>query len=269
MAYSPFEAGHRIRDTIMLLLICMAGFGTYYVYDIPSSVGMDISSALNITTTKLNTIFYSYYAMPSSFSACFGGYVVDRYLGLKNAGILFSSLVFISQFIISFGIKWQSVALIALGRIVTGVCNEPMGVVRSTYTAKYFDRAIFMGLVLAVSRAGSAGGFNVSPQILCSFSPSSLSCISAAERHHYKVSNGTGGSDYFIPDENMDIVLNALFWTFVVGAGASGLAVTAATSLGFIDEKLEKQRLARGGEMRKKKSPPNLNDVIKGDYRNS
>merc|ERR1712110_834204 len=122
-----------------------------------------------MTNQEFMFTFYSLYSFPSAISAIFSGFLIDNVFGLGLGGIVFAMIAVVSQLLILVGLLWDSPLFMGLGRFLHGAASEPLGVVRSTYNAKYFTDALYYGLVLAASRCGSVGGFLLTPQVLCYF----------------------------------------------------------------------------------------------------
>lgn len=177
-SYKPFKKGHYLIDTLLLILICMAGFSCYFTYDIPATIDVDINLNLGISVDQFMAYFYTAYSLPSALSAMMSGYIIS-WLGLGRGGMILAVFLTLAHLLLGLSMYTQSALLACLGRVLHGTASEPFGVVRSAFTAKYFNSALFYGLILAFSRAGSVGGIKLTPIILCYFKNDSPSCTVA------------------------------------------------------------------------------------------
>merc|ERR1719436_444030 len=91
--------------------------------------------------------------------------------------MILAFLLAVAHVMIAYAMYAKSSLLACAGRILHGSASEPFGVVRSAFTAKYFNSALFYGLILAFSRAGSVGGIKFTPIVLCFFKSDSPSCV--------------------------------------------------------------------------------------------
>jgi dipeptide/tripeptide permease len=53
----------------------------------------------------MNLALYSVYSWPNTILALFGGFIIDRYLGIRKAALLFCTSVFIGQVIFALGVQ--------------------------------------------------------------------------------------------------------------------------------------------------------------------
>ena len=66
----------------MLLFICLLTFGSYYCYDIPGALKGAFFRHFDGLTQLQYSLLYSLYSWPNTVQVFFGGYVMDRYLGM-------------------------------------------------------------------------------------------------------------------------------------------------------------------------------------------
>ncbi len=111
---------HRAYRYLVLFLICVLTFGGYYSYDLPGSLSYAYTdpSILNLSAFQYN-LLYSVYSWPNTILPFFGGYISDRWLGIRASTILFAVLVACGQTLVSFGITAKSFVLIIIGRTVS------------------------------------------------------------------------------------------------------------------------------------------------------
>lgn len=127
------------------------------------------------------------------------------------------------------------------GRFIHGATSEPLGVVRSTYNARYFNSALFYGLVLAMSRCGAVGGLIASPQIICSVFPLAPSCIAKSGDNSTEPNpvNGTVLPDGFDGDVDQykSEIQSAIVKAMVVGIAIIAIGTLMMVALGIIDKR--------------------------------
>ena len=163
---------------VVLIILCMGLFGSYYVYDLPAAtenqmsayfgvaasnstaVGDDDSSDDNSFGFKFN-LMYSVYSWPNVVLPFFGGLISDK-LGVRLTGVCFMFLIMMGQIITAIGcsIQNQTTAwyVMWLGRTVFGLGGESLSVAQSAFVAAYFqgkELAFAMGVNLALARVGS------------------------------------------------------------------------------------------------------------------
>lgn len=110
---------HRAYRYLVLFLICVLTFGGYYSYDLPGSLSYAYTdpSILNLSAFQYN-LLYSVYSWPNTILPFFGGYISDKWLGIRASTIMFAVLVACGQTLVSFGISAKSFLLIIIGRTV-------------------------------------------------------------------------------------------------------------------------------------------------------
>jgi MFS family permease len=128
---------------MILIAICFLTFGSYWVYDTPGAIQTPLTyyfaeSGMTYTNSD-NSLLYSVYSWPNVILAFFGGYIIDRFLGVRLGSLLFCSLVLLGQVIFSMGIQFSVYYVCVLGRFVYGLGGESLTVSQSTFTARWFD----------------------------------------------------------------------------------------------------------------------------------
>ena len=86
----------------VLIVACFLTFGSYYIYDFPGSLGTGHKGTIQqwfehhgkTYNQEDNQALYSVYSWPNTVLAIFGGLLIDKYLGLRRAMLLFTSLIF-------------------------------------------------------------------------------------------------------------------------------------------------------------------------------
>src|SRR5690348_4467420 len=85
---------------IVLFLICWLTFGSYWVYDTPGAIYIQLAKWFGGTqyyTENMNLSLYSVYSYPNIILGFFGGIIIDKFTGIRAGTMLFCGLVFIGQ----------------------------------------------------------------------------------------------------------------------------------------------------------------------------
>jgi len=161
----------------VLVFACILTFGSYYIYDFPGSIGTGEKSTIQSRfhaagknyNQEMNQALYSVYSWPNTVLAIFGGLLIDKFLGLRKAMILFVGLVFVGSVIFFFGVLSKQYALLIMGRVVFGLGGESLAVSQSAFVARWFKEgrgmALAFGITISFSRVGSSFNFLFSPEI--------------------------------------------------------------------------------------------------------
>ena len=72
--FETFSKKSKLNYWGFFFLICTAGFGIYFVYDLPGSIGIDFKSATGLDDEKFMFLFYMLYSYPSAITAILSGY---------------------------------------------------------------------------------------------------------------------------------------------------------------------------------------------------
>ena len=168
-ALSCFHPTKFIYRFVVLILICNITFGSYYCYDIPGALKGQLFDQFPEMTQLQYNLLYSLYSWPNTVQVFFGGYIIDRYLGVRRGCFICCSVLVAGQALVCYGVQTNSVALLLAGRFLFGVGGETLAVAQSAYAAQWFkgaELATAFGIVLSFSRIGSAVNFDVSPAVV-------------------------------------------------------------------------------------------------------
>lgn len=119
-----------------LIFICMLTFGPYYCYVLPGALEKEIERDLKITTTEF-TVFTSLYSWPNVVLCFFGGYLIDKVLGVRLGAILFSCLITIGQLLFGYGAYVNKTIVMDIGRFIFGLGGESVAVGKQSTKFKY------------------------------------------------------------------------------------------------------------------------------------
>ena len=156
----PKKFLHRM---IALALMSLIGLGSYFCYDNPGALQKQIKDAMQINTSDFSYL-YMWYSWPSSVVPVFGGYLMDRFLGIRLGTVIFASIIILGQLLFGIGGLIQSFDLMQLGRFVFGIGGESLAVAQNTYAVNWFkgkELKMAFGFQLSISRVGSAINFMV------------------------------------------------------------------------------------------------------------
>ena len=152
------------QKAVAILLICMLGFGSYFVYDMPGALISQIKDTMDITSTEFG-LMYSLHSWPNAILPVIGGVLVDKYIGLRKSAVIFSFFIVLGQYMTAMGAFFDSWILMIVSRFVFGIGVESLAVAQNTYASAWFrGEALNMvfGLSLSIVRIGSSLTFIVS-----------------------------------------------------------------------------------------------------------
>lgn len=148
---------------LILVLICILGFGNYFCYDAPSPLEKEIEGAMSVSTSQFTSL-YALYSWPNVIMCFFGGLLIDRVLGFRLGAIIFLGLLLIGQMLLAFGAFAGQFWMMQLGRFVYGLGGESLSVAQNTYVVAWFkgkELNTVFGFQITISRAGSFLALNV------------------------------------------------------------------------------------------------------------
>ena len=154
---------------VVLILICNITFGSYYCYDIPGALKGDLFSHFPGMTQLQYNLLYSLYSWPNTVQVFFGGYIIDRYLGVRCGCAICCIVLVAGQALVCLGVQVRDVEMVLSGRFLFGIGGETLAVAQSAYAAQWFkgaELATAFGIVLSFSRIGSAVNFDISPAVV-------------------------------------------------------------------------------------------------------
>ncbi|UCC71989.1 MAG: MFS transporter [Gemmatimonadota bacterium] len=137
----------------VLVVISLAMFGNYYVYDAVSPIADLLKQQLGFSDTNIGTL-NAIYSFPNIIMVLIGGIIIDK-IGVKKATLLFGVLCFLGAAITAAtGEFWT----MAAGRLVFGIGAESLIVSVTTAIAKWFkgkELSFAFGVNLTIARLGS------------------------------------------------------------------------------------------------------------------
>lgn len=148
----------RFYRWLVLVLISLAMFGNYYIYDAISPLADVLVKQLGFTDSDIG-LLQGIYSVPNIFMVLIGGFIIDR-LGTKRSTLIFAVLCLIGAVITAFS---SQLFFMATGRLVFGLGAESLIVAVTTAIAKWFrgkELSFAFGINLTIARLGSFAALN-------------------------------------------------------------------------------------------------------------
>ncbi|MCK4547778.1 MAG: MFS transporter [Candidatus Eisenbacteria sp.] len=137
----------------VLVVISLAMFGNYYVYDTISPIADLLKSQLGFSDSNIGML-NAIYSLPNIIMVLIGGIIIDR-IGVRRATMIFGILCFAGAAITAMTGK---LAIMATGRLVFGLGAESLIVAVTTALARWFkgkELSFAFGVNLTIARLGS------------------------------------------------------------------------------------------------------------------
>ena len=147
---------------LALILISLAMFGNYYIYDSISPLADLLKEQLGFSDSNIG-LLNAIYSFPNIIMVLIGGFIIDR-IGTRKSVFIFTLLIMIGAVVTA--IKGDLVTM-AAGRLIFGLGAESMIVAITTIVARWFkgkELSFAFGINLTVARLGSFLALN-SPTI--------------------------------------------------------------------------------------------------------
>ena len=142
----------------VLVVISLAMFGNYYVYDAISPIADLLKEQLAFTDTNIGTL-NAIYSFPNIVMVLIGGIIIDR-IGVKKATLVFGVLCFVGAIVTA---ATGSFVVMASGRLIFGLGAESLIVSVTTAIARWFkgkELSFAFGANLTIARLGSFAALN-------------------------------------------------------------------------------------------------------------
>ncbi len=143
---------------LVLVVISLAMFGNYYVYDAISPLADVLQKQLGFTDGNIG-LLQGIYSVPNIVMVLLGGILIDR-IGVKRATFIFGVLCFLGSLITALSPKlW----VMASGRLVFGLGAESLIVAVTAAVAQWFrgkELSFAFGINLLIARLGSFAALN-------------------------------------------------------------------------------------------------------------
>jgi MFS family permease len=142
----------------VLILISLAMFGNYYIYDSISPLADVLKEQLGFSDTNIG-LLNAIYSIPNIIMVLIGGMIIDR-IGTRRATLIFAVLCLIGAGIT---VASGTLEVMAAGRLVFGLGAESLIVAVTTAIAKWFrgkELSFAFGVNLTIARLGSFAALN-------------------------------------------------------------------------------------------------------------
>ncbi len=151
---------------LILLIVSLVMFGSYYIYDSLSPINDYIQQNMGLDNARFGLLF-SFYALPNLlFLLVVAGFLLDR-LGVRKAGTFYVFFILLGSLITSLA-AGKSFLIMLIGRIVFGFGSEATLLVTNKVIARWFkgkELGFAYGLNITVMRLGTILAFNSAAQI--------------------------------------------------------------------------------------------------------
>ncbi|MBN1466556.1 MFS transporter [candidate division KSB1 bacterium] len=138
---------------LVLLVISLAMFGNYYIYDSIAPIADILQDELGFSDKQIGAL-YSGYSIAAIFFLLVGGITIDR-MGTKKTTLLFGALCTVAAFVTMIATSFR---VMLLGRVLLGLGSETLIVAITTALAKWFkgkELSFAFGINLTIARLGS------------------------------------------------------------------------------------------------------------------
>jgi MFS family permease len=146
------EPSRRYR-WMVLIVISLAMFGNYYVYDCIAPIADLLAKQLGFSDSNIG-LLQAIYSIPNVIMVLIGGYIVDR-IGTRKAIFIFGTICMIGAIVTALS---GVLAVMATGRLIFGLGAESLIVAVTTAIAKWFrgkELSFAFGINLMIARFGT------------------------------------------------------------------------------------------------------------------
>lgn len=151
------EPPFAIRWTILVLL-SLAMFGNYYIYDSISPVADLLSKQLNFSDSDIG-LLNGIYSLPNIIMVLIGGIIIDR-IGTRSSLFIFAFLCMAGAAVTAYS---DSLIFMAAGRLIFGLGAESLIVGITTAIGRWFkgkQLSLAFGLNITIARFGTIVALN-------------------------------------------------------------------------------------------------------------
>lgn len=143
---------------VVLVVISLAMFGNYYVYDCISPLADVLKAQLGFSDSNIGWL-QAIYSIPNIVMVLLGGLLIDR-IGTRRATMIFGVLCLTGAAVTALS---GTLAVMATGRLIFGLGAESLIVAVTTAIAKWFkgkELSFAFGINLTIARLGSFAALN-------------------------------------------------------------------------------------------------------------
>jgi MFS family permease len=153
MAEIARPAPSRLYRWMVLIVISLAMFGNYYVYDCIAPIADLLAKQLGFSDSNIG-LLQAIYSIPNVIMVLIGGYVVDR-IGTRKALFIFGTICLMGAIVTALS---GMLPVMAAGRLIFGLGAESLIVAVTTAVAKWFrgkELSFAFGINLMIARLGT------------------------------------------------------------------------------------------------------------------
>jgi len=143
---------------VVLVLISLAMFGNYYIYDSISPLADVLKTQLGFTDANIGWL-QAIYSIPNIFMVLIGGLIIDL-IGTRKSTFIFAVLCFLGAIVTVIS---GDLTTMAIGRLIFGLGAESLIVAVTTALAMWFrgkELSLAFGVNLTIARLGSFAALN-------------------------------------------------------------------------------------------------------------
>jgi len=148
----------KIFRWLILLLVSLAMFGNYYVYDSVSPLADLLAKQLHFSDSNIG-LLNAIYSIPNVFMVLIGGIIIDK-IGTRISTFIFGLLCLLGAAITA---SSGTLEVMAAGRLIFGLGAESLIVAVTTIIGRWFkgkELSFAFGLNLTLARLGSFAALN-------------------------------------------------------------------------------------------------------------
>jgi MFS family permease len=138
---------------LVLILISLAMFGNYYIYDSISPLADVLKAQLGFSDSQIG-LLNGIYSFPNIIMVLVGGIIIDK-IGTRKAVLIFTVLIMLGALVTTLQ---GNITTMVAGRLIFGLGAESMIVAITTILAQWFrgkQLSFAFGLNLTLARLGS------------------------------------------------------------------------------------------------------------------
>ncbi len=138
---------------VVLIVISVAMFANYYVYDSIAPIADMLKSNLGFSDENIGQL-YSFYSIAAVIVLLIGGIIIDR-IGTAKSTILFAAICTFAGILMAVS---SDLTVMLVARFLLGIGSEPLIVAITTALAKWFkgkELSFAFGINLTIARLGS------------------------------------------------------------------------------------------------------------------
>src|SRR6202050_4622095 len=159
MPETPPPEPSRVYRWMVLIVVSVAMFGNYYVYDALSPLADVLKQQLGFSDSNIG-LLQAIYSFPNIFTVVIGGFIIDR-IGLRKSLMIFGVLCLIGPAITAAA---SHLWTMAAGRLIFGMGAESLIVAVTAALARWFkgkELSFAFGINLTIARLGSFAALNL------------------------------------------------------------------------------------------------------------